>query len=85
MALVYTQQPDGTLSALEDDVLVKVWPQSETSYAYEVWLGDEEPAYQGRASTLDEAKTRVRAWLSEALSADGELAQNPEDGQPLCF
>ncbi len=72
MAFVYTGQPDGTLSALEDDVLIVVGPQSDTSYAYEVWLGDEEPAYQGQAPTLNEAKTRVRAWLSEAHSADDE-------------
>jgi len=70
VALVYTEQPDGTLSALEDDVLIVVRPQTDTSYAYEVWLGDEEPAYQGQAPTLAEAKTRVCAWLSEALSVD---------------
>ncbi len=72
MAFVYTEQSDGTLSALEDDVLIVMRPQTDTLCAYEVWLGDEEPAYQGQAPTLAEAKARVRAWLSEALSADDE-------------
>ena len=42
------------------------------TYAYEVWLGDEAPSYQGEAATLDGAKTRVRAWLDEALATDDD-------------
>ena len=74
MALVYTEQADGTLSALEDDVLVTVRPLSDVLYAYEVWLGDEVPAYQGEARTPDEAKSRVEAWLGEALSDNNDKA-----------
>lgn len=72
MALMYTEQPDGTLTALEDDVLVVLRPLSINSHAYEVWLGDEAPLHQGEASSLDGAKARVRAWLDEALAPDDD-------------
>ena len=68
MALVYFEQPDGSVSALEDDLLVVLWPRSEVEYALEVWLGEEVPAYKSVAATLEKAKEKVHIWLSEALT-----------------
>ena len=68
MALVYCDQPDRKLTALEDDLLVVLRPLEGVHYACEIWLGDEEPAYESRATTLAEAKLKVKRWLAEALT-----------------
>ena len=70
MAIAYTEQPDGTLLGLEDDILITLRPLTGSRYSYEVWLDDEVPAYGGEAEGLDEAKARVSAWRLEALSAE---------------
>ena len=67
MAAVYTEQLDGTLLGLEDDILITLRPLTGDRHGYEVWLDDEIPAYQGEAERLEEAKARVSAWLLEAL------------------
>ena len=54
---------------LVDDVLITLRPLGGTSYAYEVWIDDEVPAYRGKAAGLEAAKFRVQDWLSEALSS----------------
>ena len=68
MALVYSELPDGSLTAIEDEVLVVVRFLSEIDYVCEVWLGDEVPAYSSTAQTIDVLKMRVQRWLAEALS-----------------
>ena len=67
MAAVYTEQLDGTLLGLEDDILIILRPLTGDRHGYKVWLDDEIPAYQGQAGKLEEAKARVSAWLLEAL------------------
>ena len=74
MALVYCDHPDGTLTALEDDILVSIWRVGETSYACEIWLGDEVPAYANTALTVSKAKEKVDRWLTEALSYRNETS-----------
>ncbi len=71
MAISYSEQPDGSLLGVEDDVLITLRPLGGNSYAYDVWIDDEVPAYKGEAVGLEEAKTRVQVWLDEAL-AEGE-------------
>ena len=68
MAISYTEQPDGSLMGVEDDVLITLRPLGGNSYAYEVWIDDEVPAYRGEANGLEVAKARVQAWLDEALA-----------------
>lgn len=69
MAISYTEQPDGSLMGLVDDILIMLRPLGGTSYAYEVWIDDEVPAYRGEAAGLEAAKFRVQDWLGEALSS----------------
>lgn len=69
MAISYTEQPDGSLMGVEDDVLTTLRPLGGNSYAYEVWIDDEVPAYRGEANGLEVAKSRVQDWLNEALSS----------------
>lgn len=71
VAISYTEQPDGSLMGLVDDILITLRPLGGTSYAYEVWIDDEVPAYRGEAVGLEVAKERVQAWLNEVL-AEGE-------------
>ena len=71
MAVSYSEQPDGSLLGVEDDVLITLRPLGGNSYAYEVWIDDEVPAYRGEAVGLEVAKERVQAWLDETL-AEGE-------------
>lgn len=52
MSFVYCDQPDGSVTAIEDDVLVVVWPRSDVKYACEVWLREEVLAYSSVATTL---------------------------------
>lgn len=68
MAISYNEQPDGSLMGVEDDVLITLRPLGGNSYAYEVWIDDEVPAYRGEANGLEVAKSRVQDWLNEALS-----------------
>ncbi|CAA9256458.1 MAG: hypothetical protein AVDCRST_MAG93-1997 [uncultured Chloroflexia bacterium] len=71
MAVSYSERPDGSLLGVKDDVLITLRPLGGNRYAYEVWIDDEVPAYQGEAVGQDEAKAQVQAWLDEAL-AEGE-------------
>jgi hypothetical protein len=71
VTISYTEQPDGSLMGLEDDVLVTLRPLGGNRYAFEVWIDDEVPAHRGEADGLEVAKARVQAWLDEAL-AEGE-------------
>ena len=71
VAVSYSEQPDGSLLGVEDDVLITLRPLGGNSYAYEVWIDDEVPAYRGEAVGLEVAKERVQAWLDETL-AEGE-------------
>lgn len=70
MTISYTEQPDGSLLGLEDDILITLRALGGNRYAYEVWVDDEvpAPAYRGEASGLEAAKVRVQAWLDEALA-----------------
>ena len=69
MAILYTEQPDGSLMGFEDDVLITLRPLGGNNYAYEVWIDDEVPVYRGEANGLEVAKSRVQNWLNEALSS----------------
>lgn len=69
MAISYTEQPDGSLMDLEDDVLITLRPLGGNRYAYEVWIDDEVPAHRGEAGGLEAAKSKVQDWLGEALSS----------------
>lgn len=71
MTISYTEQPDGSLMSLVDDILITLRALGGNRYAYEVWLDDEVPAYRGEAAGLEAAKARVQAWLDETL-AEGE-------------
>ncbi len=71
MTISYTEQPDGSLMGLVDDILITLRPLGGNRYAFEVWIDDEIPAYRGEASGLEATKARVQAWLDEAL-AEGE-------------
>ena len=69
MTISYTEQPDGSLMGLVDDVLITLRPLEGNRYAYEVWIDDEVPAHRGEATGLEAAKSRVQDWLGEALSS----------------
>lgn len=51
------------------DVLVVICPVKGDRYRYEVWLGEELPALDGEADSLDAAKRKVQTWL-EGASGD---------------
>ena len=69
MTISYTEQPDGSLLGREDDILITLRPLVGISFAYEVWIDDEVPAYRGEVAGLEAAKFRVQDWLGEALSS----------------
>jgi hypothetical protein len=71
VTISYTEQPDGSLMSLVDDILITLRALGGNRYAYEVWLDDEVPTYRGEAAGLEAAKARVQAWLDETL-AEGE-------------
>lgn len=71
MAISYSEQPDGSLLGVEDDVLITLRPLRGNNNAYEVWIDDEVPAYKGEVVGFEVAKSRVHAWFDEAL-AEGE-------------
>jgi hypothetical protein len=69
VVISYSEQSDGSLMSLVDDILITLRPLGGNRYAYEVWIDDEVPAYRGEAEGLEVAKSRVQDWLNEALSS----------------
>lgn len=73
MAISYTEQPDGSLLGVEDDVLITLRPLGGNNYAYEVWIDDEVPAYRGEANGRRQPNPGCRTGSTEAL-----LSRDPE-------